>query len=258
MEGAMYRPDDRQQNRQREMSGSEQSGSMEQENWQGQSRGNWSGYVVPYRYYGPGYRGVGYYSVLYQGPGAGEEPTAEGDEQQFDQRDVDYGQGQGAGAAWTRGGGGQRSRMSGYGYGRSAGGYGGFAGRGPKGYQRSDQRLEEEINDRLMADDWVDASDLQVKVKDGEVTLTGTVRDRQAKRRAEDIAEQVMGVRDVMNQVRVESESGSGRQGSTGSRSGSASTSSRASTTRGSSRNGGRSSDASTETASSDSSRSAR
>ena len=37
----------------------------------------------------------------------------------------------------------------------------------------------------------------------GEVTLTGSVPDRHAKRLAEDLAEDVWGVRDVQNQIRV-------------------------------------------------------
>ena len=37
--------------------------------WDRGDQGGWTGYVVPYRYYGPGYRGVGYYSVMYQGSG---------------------------------------------------------------------------------------------------------------------------------------------------------------------------------------------
>jgi osmotically-inducible protein OsmY len=177
---------------------SDQAGAPEQQGgtWnQRRSRGNWTGYVVPYRYYGNGYAGVGYYSVMYQGP-EGEEEAPMQEQGQFDQRNVGYGQAQGA--AWSGRAGSQRS---------SAGGY---AGRGPKGYQRSDQRLREEVSDRLMADDLVDASDIEVQVKNGEVTLTGSVGDRQAKRRAEDLAEQVMGVRDVMNQIRVESGTSSG------------------------------------------------
>jgi Flp pilus assembly secretin CpaC len=70
-----------------------------------------------------------------------------------------------------------------------------------------------------MADDRIDASDIEVQVQDGEVTLTGTVEDRLAKRRAEDCAEQVMGVRDVMNQIRVQAgrtESRSADRGSSG------------------------------------------
>ena len=196
---------------------------------QRRSRGNWSGYVVPYRYYGNGYAGVGYYSVMYQGSDddAEDQQAVQGGQGrgQFDQNQVDYGQGQGAGAAWTGRWGGR---------GTSSGG--GYAGRGPKGYRRSDDRLQEEISDRLMADDWVDASDIEVRVKNGEVTLNGTVDDRGAKRRAEDIAEQVMGVRDVMNQIRVDS-SGEARQQST-STSQSGSGSGRRVT-----RNGGRSTD---------------
>ena len=51
-----------------------------------------------------------------------------------------------------------------------------------------------------------------MSVKDGEVTLTGTVDERHAKRIAEDVAESVSGVKDVHNQVRVRqsSESRSG------------------------------------------------
>ena len=49
-------------------------------------------------------------------------------------------------------------------------------------------------------------SEIDVQVKNGEVTLTGTVDDRQAKRIAEDIAESVSGVHDVHNQIRVQRE----------------------------------------------------
>jgi hypothetical protein len=42
-----------------------------------------------------------------------------------------------------------------------------------------------------------------VRVSNAEVTLTGTVRDRQDKRLAEDLAEPVSGVREVHNQLRV-------------------------------------------------------
>jgi hypothetical protein len=81
--------------------------------------------------------------------------------------------------------------------------YGTFTGRGPKGYQRSDDRIREDISDRLTDDPMVDASEITIEVKGGEVTLSGTVEDRDQKRRAEDIAEQVPGVRDVSNHLRV-------------------------------------------------------
>jgi osmotically-inducible protein OsmY len=75
-------------------------------------------------------------------------------------------------------------------------------GRGPKGYQRSDSRIHEEVCDRLTFSD-VDAENIEVAVANGEVTLSGTVRDRWDKRLAEDLAEEVPGVRDVHNTIRV-------------------------------------------------------
>lgn len=75
-------------------------------------------------------------------------------------------------------------------------------GRGPKGYRRSDDRIREDINDRLTDDAWLDASDIDVEVKDGEVTLSGTVRSRDDKRRAENIAESVSGVTHAQNNLR--------------------------------------------------------
>ncbi|HTM66549.1 MAG TPA: BON domain-containing protein [Flavipsychrobacter sp.] len=79
-------------------------------------------------------------------------------------------------------------------------------GRGPKGYQRSDERIREDVNDRLTDDPWVDASDIEVSVNDREVILSGEVHDRSSKRRAEDIAEGVLGVQNVENRIRVNQE----------------------------------------------------
>lgn len=75
-------------------------------------------------------------------------------------------------------------------------------GRGPKGYRRSDERIKEDVNDRL-SEGYLDASDVEVAVQNGEVTLTGTVNSRSDKRRAEDIAEYVTGVTNVENRLRV-------------------------------------------------------
>jgi hypothetical protein len=82
-------------------------------------------------------------------------------------------------------------------------GMGGYYGKGPKGYVRSDDRIREDVCDRLSDDDIVDASDISVQVKDGEVTLEGSVTDRHMKHRAEDIIEEVSGVRDVNNKLRT-------------------------------------------------------
>lgn len=79
----------------------------------------------------------------------------------------------------------------------------GFRGKGTKNYQRSDDRISEDVNDRLSDDYYLDASDIEVKVKDKEVTLSGTIRSKYDKRRAEDIADSVSGVEHVQNNLRV-------------------------------------------------------
>lgn len=76
-------------------------------------------------------------------------------------------------------------------------------GKGPRSYSRTDARIHEDINDALYEDRYVDASDIEVVVENGEVILTGLVDDRQAKRRAEDIAESVSGVKQLENRLRV-------------------------------------------------------
>ena len=105
---------------------------------------------------------------------------------------------------WSR----ERSRFDGS-YAPSFGGYvtdapGGYAGRGPKGYVRSDERIREDVCDRLSWNDEVDATEISVRVENGEVTLEGSVETRHMKRLAEDIAEDVAGVLDVHNTIRVQ------------------------------------------------------
>jgi hypothetical protein len=83
-----------------------------------------------------------------------------------------------------------------------------YTGRGPKGWQRSDERIREDINERLTDHPHIDATEIDVQVKSAEVTLTGTVDDRHTKRLAEEIAEYVSGVKDVHNQLRVQAQAG--------------------------------------------------
>lgn len=82
---------------------------------------------------------------------------------------------------------------------------GGKRGRGPKNYKRSDLRIVEDINDRLM-ESGLDASEVAVQCTNGVVTLTGSVEDRESKRAAEWIADSVAGVVDVHNQLVLKSE----------------------------------------------------
>ena len=78
-----------------------------------------------------------------------------------------------------------------------------FRGRGPKGFQRSDERLREDVSEALAVHGDVDASQIEVGVGAGEVTLDGIVPDRRTKWLAEDCVLAVPGVRDVHNNLRV-------------------------------------------------------
>lgn len=77
-------------------------------------------------------------------------------------------------------------------------------GKGPRGYTRSDDRIRDDINDRLTDDWFLDATNITVSVNNGEVTLDGSVNSRDDKRRAEDLADNVSGVRHVQNNLRVQ------------------------------------------------------
>jgi osmotically-inducible protein OsmY len=80
-----------------------------------------------------------------------------------------------------------------------------FRGRGPKGYERSDERLLEIVCERLTEDPHVDASEIVVQVANKEVTLTGNINDRWSKYHVEEIVEDCGGVREIHNQLRVNS-----------------------------------------------------
>ena len=78
-----------------------------------------------------------------------------------------------------------------------------FVGRGPRGYRRSDERIREDVNERLTRHPDLDATDIDVRVENCSVVLTGVVEDRRAKRLAEDIAEDIWGVEDVKNDLKI-------------------------------------------------------
>jgi osmotically-inducible protein OsmY len=143
-----------------------------------------------------------------------------------------YSGGYGAGAGylggrgeWSTGAGGYEP--GGYGFTQDRGRYdydaerarramrGPHSGRGPRGYQRSDERIREDVCERMCDSGDLDASDIEVRVSNAEVTLLGTVRERQDKRLAEDLVEQVSGVREVHNQLRA-SQGGAGQESQPG------------------------------------------
>lgn len=93
------------------------------------------------------------------------------------------------------------------------------AGVGPKNYKRSDERIKEDLCEMFSANPWLDASNTEVEVKQGVVTLTGTVGDRRARQLMEDIADDVPGVKDVECQIKLETKTKAGAMG-TGEKSG--------------------------------------
>ncbi|NSX15483.1 BON domain-containing protein [Cupriavidus taiwanensis] len=92
----------------------------------------------------------------------------------------------------------------------SSGGYGAqdwdepaYRRSGPKNYRRGDDRIHDEVCDRLAHAQELDVSEVTVRVQDGLVTLEGHVGDRRSKYDIEDIAERVFGVQDVINHIHV-------------------------------------------------------
>lgn len=74
---------------------------------------------------------------------------------------------------------------------------------GPKNYTRSDERIREEVCERLTHTPTLDVSDVTVTVAGSVVTLTGSVDNRRMKYEVEDIVDDTYGVSDVVNQIHV-------------------------------------------------------
>ena len=81
---------------------------------------------------------------------------------------------------------------------------GGHRGRGPRNVARSDERIADDLIERLTRNEDIDASEILVAVDAGNVTLTGEVPERRMKHLAEDLAAAVQGVRDVQNRLQVD------------------------------------------------------
>jgi osmotically-inducible protein OsmY len=87
---------------------------------------------------------------------------------------------------------------------------GGQRGKGPKGYVRSENRIKEDVYERLTEDDKLDATNVDVQVQSDTVILSGTVQSREEKRRAEDLVERIPGVRNVENRIHIDYSTASG------------------------------------------------
>jgi len=139
-----------------------------------------------------GMSGYGYkpeHEMGFRGGDHGEPDRRIHEQRNFDQRRFDQrmsGDSTGYGSRWGQ---------SGYG--------GGHRGKGPAGYTRSDDRIREMVCDVLTDHDDIDASNIEIAVKNGEVTLSGSVEDRRTKRMAEDVIDNLSGVKEVVNQLKV-------------------------------------------------------
>ncbi|WP_291515471.1 BON domain-containing protein [Bdellovibrio sp. ArHS] len=81
-----------------------------------------------------------------------------------------------------------------------------YYGKGPRGFTRTDERIKEEVCEGLTRHGLIDAQDIEVDVDNGIVTLAGTVPERKMKHLAEDCAESCLGVKDIVNNIRVKKE----------------------------------------------------
>ncbi len=67
----------------------------------------------------------------------------------------------------------------------------------------SDAAISDEVRIKLTSDSVVKGGDLKADVKDGVVTLTGTVTDQNQKDKAKKLAGKVKGVKQVINNITV-------------------------------------------------------
>ena len=67
----------------------------------------------------------------------------------------------------------------------------------------ADNKIYDQVRQKLANDPDVRGAGLDVAVKNGEVTLTGTVHDERAREKAEKITKKVKGVTSVINQLKL-------------------------------------------------------
>ena len=152
------------------------------------------------RYYGtgaPGWGGTGFAGGAYGYGGDAHDQRRSLEDEYSDESAVSYEQ-RGARQDYSRYGPSYRNRP--------------FAS-GPKGYQRSDERLKEDISERLMEARHIDSSEVTVDVRGAKVFLEGEVPSRHMKHAIEDLVDACPGVQDIENRIRVSSPSYPGARG---------------------------------------------
>lgn len=81
--------------------------------------------------------------------------------------------------------------------------FGPHFGKGPKGYQRSDDRIKDDVHETLRIHSEIDATEIEIDVKAGVVSLLGTVDSRKTKRAVENEVELISGVLDIKNDLKI-------------------------------------------------------
>lgn len=79
----------------------------------------------------------------------------------------------------------------------------GNEGKGPKNYNREDVELKIKICEMLKADRFLDASDIEVHVHEGEVILCGMVQNAESKNYVTDLISRLDEVKVLANQLEV-------------------------------------------------------
>jgi osmotically-inducible protein OsmY len=137
-----------------------------------------------------------------QGQSAGQGQWGEemGEESPYQKYESDYGQ-QNFGGGYSGQGSSGSYRTEPY----QARGYEGksYQGKGPKGYERSDERIREIVCEALTDDPRIDATEINVEVKNREIKLTGTVSDRRTKYAVEELIESKAHNCEIANELRI-------------------------------------------------------
>lgn len=79
-----------------------------------------------------------------------------------------------------------------------------YSGRGPKSYIENDERIFMSVCDALSRNPDIDASEIEVAVNSGVVTLSGMVETRRVRMLAEELVQDLLGVKDVLNHIKVQ------------------------------------------------------
>ena len=79
----------------------------------------------------------------------------------------------------------------------------GFFGKGPKNWDKSDEKIREEVCETLYMNRLVDASDIEVEVRNAEVFLNGWVNSRDEKKEVEECLEALYGIKEIRNELHV-------------------------------------------------------